>query len=156
MKKTIFQIIFLIIYGALLVFFMYECFQDSTKAGKQAGIVANIIANTIEFFTKKKVTVDDHFLLLVSKIVGHYGYFVILGLISIIYHLSLDGFNKIMRIIIHFVIGISFAFATEFVAEAITAGRNASIVDVGIDTLGFITLSLPICIVYLIKRRQKI
>ncbi|MBQ9448937.1 MAG: VanZ family protein [Acholeplasmatales bacterium] len=157
MKKNIIQIIFFVLYAALMIFFLYECFQPGDKAGNQAGWVASIIAKIQGFFTGKEVIVDDHYRYLVTKLVGHYGIFVLIGLFSIIYHLTLDGFNRFIRILIHFVIGVGFAFGTEFVAEAVTSGRTASIVDVGIDTLGLITLSVPIIIVYLIVilRRER-
>lgn len=155
MKKNIFQILFFIFYVALLIFFLYECFQPGDKAGSQAGFVAGIIARVQSFITGKEVIVDDAYRHLITKLVGHYGVFVLIGLFSILYHLTLDGFNKYVRIIIHFVIGIGFAFFTEFVAEAITSGRTASIVDVGIDVGGLITISLPISIIYLIVKSRK-
>ena len=157
MKKNVIQIIFFLLYAALMIFFLYECFQPGDKASGQAGWVAEILAKVQSFITGKEVVVDANYKLLVTKLVGHYGIFVLIGLFSIIYHLTLDGFNRFIRILVHFVIGVGFAFGTEFVAEAVTSGRTASIVDVGIDTLGLITLSVPIIIVYLIVilRRER-
>ena len=48
-----------------------------------------------------------------------------------------------------------FAFGSEFVAEAVTVGRHASIVDVGIDTLGLMTLSSIVILIYLIRIKVK-
>ena len=158
MKKIkIRTIIFFIIYLAMLIFFTYECFQDSNKAGSQAGFVSEILAKVLGFIRGKEVTIDDNFRYYVSKIIGHYSYFVILGTFSILFYMSLDRLKDYIRIILHFGIGITFAFLSEFIAEALTSGRNASIKDVGIDTLGLITVSVPYIIIYyiIIYKRKK-
>ena len=154
-KKDVIQILLLAVYASMLIFFAYECFQDSSKAGRQAGFVAEIVSKIQEIITGNKPVVDDNYLTLISKLIGHYGYFCILGLVSIFYHLSLDGYNRITRILLHFVIGVLFAFGSEFVAEAVTEGRHASIVDVGIDTLGLMTLSSIVILIYLIRIKVK-
>ncbi len=147
-KNKVLSIILFIIYLVMLIFFIYECFQDGASAGKQAGFFSNIIAKIEEFFTGKEVIITDKYRYYVSKIFGHYGYFVLLGLVSIIFYMSLKNINIWIRISLHFGVALIYAFASEFIAEALTSGRTASIKDVGIDYLGFITISLPYVIAY--------
>lgn len=156
MKKIkIISVIFFIIYLAMLIFFMYECFQDGSSAGKQAGFFAGILAKIQKFFTGKEVEITDKYRYYVSKIFGHYGYFVVLGLVSIIFYMSIKNINIWIRIGLHFGIALAYAFASEFIAEAMTSGRNASFIDVGIDYLGFITISLPYVLIYLLVKNKK-
>ena len=56
---------------------------------------------------------------------------------------------------IHFGVGFIFALATEFIAEAATSGRNASFVDVLIDSAGLLTFSGIYIIIYLLIKRKK-
>ena len=150
------QIILLIIYIGMLVFFTYECFQTGTNASKQASGVAQVVANVQEAITRKPVVVDSNYKTLISKLIGHYGYFCILGLVSILFYMTLTGFKAYIRFIIHLAAGIVFAFLSEFLAEAITEGRTASIADVGIDILGLITLSgIFIMIYYIVVIHKK-
>ena len=95
----------------------------------------------------------DTFSTLVSKLVGHYGYFVVLGVVSIAFYLNIPKISKITAIILHFSVGFLFAFISEFVAERMTSGRHASMVDVLIDMAGLITLSILIIIYNLRKNK---
>jgi len=152
-KKLLFmQIVLLIIYLSMLAFFMYECFKTGEEASKQAAGVANVVADVQSAITQKPVVVDNNYKVLVSKLVGHYAYFCILGLVSILFYMTFKRLKPIFRIILHFGIGFIFALITEFVAEAITKGRNASIVDVFIDFGGLATISMIYIIIYYILR----
>lgn len=157
-KLRIIQIILFVIYLGMLVFFTYECFQTGDNASKQASTVATAVANVQEAVTKKPVVVDNEYKKAISKLFGHYGYFCILGLVSILFYMTFTKLKPYIRFIIHAGIGIIFAFGTEFIAEAKTEGRNASIIDVGIDTLGLLTLSGIFIIIYyilMIKKKKK-
>ena len=157
-RKRIIQIVLFIIYIGMLVFFTYECFQTGDNASKQAGNVANAVANVQEAVTKKPVVVDNEYKKIISKLFGHYGYFCILGLVSILFYMTFTKIKAYIRFIIHAGIGIIFAFGTEYIAEALTDGRTASIIDVGIDTLGLLTLSGIFIIIYyivMIKKMKK-
>ena len=158
-RLRIVQIILLILYLGMLAFFTYECFQTGASASKQAGNFANAVAKVEEAITKKPVVIDNNYRTMVSKLFGHYGYFCILGLVSILFYMTFTKLKVYIRFIIHLVVGISFAFLSEFIAEALTEGRNASINDVGIDTLGLITLSglfiIIYYIVYFVKKKKE-
>lgn len=158
-RLRIVQIILLILYLGMLAFFTYECFQTGASASKQAGNFANAVAKVEEAITKKPIVVDNNYRTMVSKVFGHYGYFCILGLVSILFYMTFTKLKVYMRFIIHLAVGISFAFLSEFIAEALTEGRTASIVDVGIDSLGLITLSglfiITYYVVIVIKKKKE-
>ena len=149
-RYRVIQIVLLILYIGMLVFFTYECFQTGQKASDQAGNVAQVVASTQEKITGKPVTVDNEYKKTLSKLFGHYGYFCLLGLVSILFYMTLKRFRPYIRFIMHLAVGITFAFLSEFLAEALTEGRNASILDVLIDSLGLVTLSGIFMIIYYI------
>lgn len=142
----------------MLIFFVYECLKTGAETSKQVGNVAKTVANIQEAVTNKPVVVDNEYKKTISKLFGHYGYFCLLGIVSILFYMTFTKLKPYIRFIIHAGIGIIYAFSTEFIAEAKTEGRNASIIDVGIDTLGLLTLSTIFIIVYyivIINRKKK-
>ena len=149
------QIILAILYISMLAFFVYECFKNGEDASKQANGVAEVVANVQEAITKKPVEVDDHYRMVISKGLGHYGYFCFLGLVSILFYMTFKKIKLGFRILIHYTSGIVFAFLTEFVAEALTSGRNASFTDVLIDTAGLFTFSSIFLLIFFIYRYIK-
>ena len=149
------QIILSILYVAMLVFFAYECFKNGEDASKQASGVANVVANVQEAITKKPVVVDDNYRLAISKGIGHYGYFCLLGLVSVLFYMTFKKLKIGFRVLLHFTSGIVFAFLTEFVAEALTSGRNASFTDVLIDTAGLFTFSSIFLLIFFIYKYIK-
>ena len=156
MKKIkISTIIYFLIYLAMLIFFAYECFQDGSSASKQAGFVARIVAKILGFLKQEEVIIDDQFKFYVSKLIGHYTYFVILGTFSILFYMSIDKIKDYIRIILHFSIGFIYAFSTEFIAEAMTSGRTATFTDVLIDFAGLSTVAIPYVIIYYLLKRKK-
>ncbi len=154
-KKTFIEILFLIIYASLLIFFIYECMKDASESTKSSNFVVEIIANIFSFFKGSKYEISDNFSLIIRKLIGHFGYFFILGIFSIIYHLLLNGFNKKASIAIHFIIGIGFAAISEFFLEGNTKGRSASFYDVLIDSGGFLLSSLIILLIYYLRKRNQ-
>ena len=154
-KHLIIQIILFVLYLGMLIFFIYECFQNGNEAGRQAGWVSDTIAKILSKISGKEIVVDTHFKTLVSKLVGHYGYFCILGLISILFYMTFNKLKVYIRFLIHLSVGIAFALISEFLAEAITSGRNASIIDVLIDVGGLLTLSSIYILIYYLVNKQK-
>ena len=164
-KRTLYkihQIVLFTIYIALIIFFVLKCLESGIDSSSSSQVVANSIANTINTISgKEKIDpTNPSFLTFIRKFIGHYSYFVILGFISILFYLSFrKKFKDYILIIIHFIIGFSFAFISEFLLEGMTEGRGASILDVGIDSLGFVTLSIVIIGIYYLKKlkyRKKI
>ena len=154
-KFMIIQISLLIVYVLMLAFFTYECFRTGEDASKQASSVATVVATVQETITKKPVVVDDNYRVIISKSIGHYGYFCLLGLVSILFYMTFKKLKMGYRIIIHYTSGIVFAFLTEFVAEALTKGRYASFTDVLIDTAGLFTFSSIFLLIFFIYKYIK-
>ncbi|MFA6830283.1 MAG: VanZ family protein [Bacilli bacterium] len=155
LKKTVYQIILIILYLFLIGFFCYSCLQDGNESGEESQLVAQIILRPIELITGSKIEITDEINHLIRKLVGHYGYFVVLGTVSSLLYYSFDRPRLSIRILINFVSGLLFALFSEFVLQSLTPGRGPSIQDAGIDYAGFVTLSLVITIIYLVKQKKK-
>lgn len=156
MKRKLFTLLFFIIYIFMIAFFIYKCLETGTTSSASSDKVADVVAGVTEEITHKPVVVDDNYKTMIRKLIGHFGYFMAMGTVSIIFYLLLEikKYNWI-KIIFHYVIGIGLAFISEFVLEANTEGRGASIKDVGIDSGGFVLLSTIILLVYLFIKYKK-
>ncbi len=155
-KKLLFQIISFSIYFILLAIFVYECLQTGSTTSGQIKDVGDAIAGAGSQITGKPIENTQEFQKKVGKFVGHYMYFCLIGLASIVSYMTLTKIRDYYRIIIHVVTGFTFAFITEFLLEAKTSGRTALFSDVLIDTGGLLTLSIIyILVYYIIKIKRK-
>ncbi len=154
-KKVLFQILSFTIYFCLLIVFVYECLQTGEKTGTQIKDVGDVIAGAGSQITGTTVENNAEFQKKVGKFVGHYMYFCLIGIASIVSYMTLTKIKDYYRIIIHVVTGFTFAFVTEFILEARTNGRSPLFSDVLIDTAGLLTLSIIYIIVYYIIKYRK-
>lgn len=154
-KKVLFQIISFTIYFCLLAIFVYECLQTGEKTGTQIQNVGGAIADAGSQITGTTVENNAEFQKKVGKFVGHYMYFCLIGIASIVSYMTLTKIKDYYRIIIHIVTGFTFALITEFVLEARTNGRSPMFSDVLIDTAGLLTLSIIYIIIYYIIKIKK-
>lgn len=155
-----YQIFLIVLYAAMIAFFCYQCLKDGTSSSQASDNVAKTIAEVQTTITQKPVVVDDSYKISIRKLVGHFGYFMLMGGVSILLWLSIKNIKpKPIILIPHYILGCGFALFSEFVLEKNTSGRGASIIDVGIDSLGFVSLSTFVfviyLIVYLVKRKKK-
>ena len=157
MKKRILHVIFGLIYIALMGMFSYYSLESGTTSQETSNTVGEIIVEVGEQVLNTEIKTDSHFFYLTRKIVGHYLFFVALGLFSFLFYYYFDKIKLLYRLLIHFSTGLIFALISEFVFQKIATQRYASFTDVCIDYLGFITLSGIIAIVIIIisKRREK-
>lgn len=90
------------------------------------------------------------FYLFIRKLIGHFGFFFLLGSVSSLFYYSFMKKNKkwFIWIIINVVSGVAIAFISEFVCQSIAKGRTPSMKDVGIDSLGFIIATALITLIY--------
>lgn len=151
-KKRHYLVIF--IYIACLCFFSWKCLETGEQSSESSNFVGEIIAKALHFLFNIKIVEDSNYSLIIRKLVGHYGFFVIIGFFSFFTYYLIEKITLKKRYLIHFISGLSFALLTEFVFEFFTSGRGASIVDAGIDYLGFCTLSIPLAVYYFIKRKE--
>lgn len=123
------------------------------KGDDSSGLSDNIskfVINIINIFNKD-IKQTDKFNHYVRKIIGHYGFFTILGIVSVFFFLTITKIKVKYRFTIHFITGLLYAIFTEFVLQNITSNRTPAIKDVFIDYAGFLTLSSVVLIIYLIK-----
>lgn len=154
-KKHIKTLIFGTLYVLLILFFSYKCLETGTKSSESSNFVGTIIKNILNTLFNTHIEMTDSYTRLIRKLIGHFGFFLVLGSISIIFYLCLHR-SLSFTLIYHYGIGLLFAFVSEFYFEALTDGRSASIKDVLIDYSGFISLSTIILLAYFfIKRRKK-
>ena len=157
MKKRIIiinliRILLLTSYLFMMVFYIVKSLENGQDSLSSSTSVAQGIAKIDEVITGKTVKVDENFRHLIRKYIGHYGYFVLFGIISILLYLSLPKLKHYIKIIINYSIGFIFAFMTEFLFQLNAKDRNPSFLDVMIDFGGFVTLSSFIVLFYYIKR----
>lgn len=155
MEKKIYQIILGILYISLIVFFSYSCLQNGDSSGNFSVQVSKGIANVLNSIFKTSYVVDDNFVHLVRKLIGHYGYFVLLGIVSSLFYYSFNNLGLVKKIIINFLSALVFALISEFIFQLITSGRAASIIDVLIDYSGFITSAIIISTIYIVRNKNK-
>jgi len=149
---NIIRILLLTSYLFMMVFYIVKSLENGQDSLSSSTSVAQGIAKIDEVITGKTVKVDDNFRHLIRKYIGHYGYFVLFGIISILLYLSLPKLKHYIKIIINYSIGFIFAFMTEFLFQLNAKDRNPSFLDVMIDFGGFVTLSSFIVLFYYIKR----
>ncbi len=130
------------------------CLQSGGDSSNTSKVIAEGIADAQETITGKEVVVDDDYIMITRKILGHFGYFMVLGIVSALLYLSLYTLKPFYRISIHYVSGIFFALVSEFMLEASADGRAPSFKDVLIDALGFISLSTFIVIIWATRRQN--
>ena len=156
MKKRItinsIRILLLASYLFMMIFYIVKSIENGQDSLSSSTSVARGIAKIDEAITGKSVKVDDNFLHLIRKYIGHYGYFVLFGIISISLYLSLPKLKHYTKIIINYSVGFVFAFITEFLFQFNAKDRTPSFLDVMIDFGGFVTLSAFIVLYYYIKR----
>lgn len=157
----VYQIILFLIYIGLMVFFAVKCIETGVESQASSQKVVDTTAVVINQVAGEGTVdpLDSSFQNFVRKFIGHYGFFVLLGIVSILFHLSFnDKYNDYILVSVSYGVGITYAVLSEFWLEGSTNGRGASWKDVGIDTLGFMTVSFIIVLIYyLIKlKKQKV
>ena len=155
MKKRFYSIVSGLVYFGLLVFFSYLSLQSGEKSAESSTTVGNIIADTGEKIFNVSIERTPDFFRITRKIVGHFGYFVLLGVSSWAFYRSFGNLPFWIRAALHYGAGLFFAFVSEFVFQRISSGRSSSFVDVLIDFAGFILLSTFIIAVEYVRRRKR-
>lgn len=151
-KRIIIQSIFFILYIGLIIFFTVECLKSAEESTKSSNVVVEVVAKTVEVIKGSEVEITEKFSNSVRKIVGHFGYFAALSIISAIFYLL---FKKSFWIYIHFSVGIAFALISEFVLEGSAKGRGPSFTDVMIDLGGFALGSLITLLIFFLYKYKK-
>jgi len=154
-KYVFYQICLIIAYIALIAGFCYMCLQTGGESSNTSQKVAEGVASAQEAITGKSVVVDDDYITIIRKALGHFGFFLIFGIVSAMLYLSLYTLKPFYRVSIHYVSGIELALISEFILEASSDGRGPSFKDVLIDCGGFIAISTIIILVWGIIKYKK-
>ena len=140
-KNLIFKrVLFLI----LLAIAFYVIFNFSAQDGEISGslskkvteIIVNIVSKikTIDLATKVRYIEKLH--PIVRKL-AHFGVYTVVGF-SVMGFMCTFDMKNIFKLLISFAVGVTYA-VTDEVHQYFIPGRNASIIDVGIDSLGVLT-----------------
>ncbi len=155
MKKRIYPILSGLVYFALIVFFSCLCLQSGEASAESSKTVGNLIADTGEKIFHVSIERTPDFFRLTRKVVGHFGYFLVLGVSSWLFYRALWRKRFLLGVGVHYGTGFFFAFVSEFVFQRISSGRFPSFVDVLIDFAGFVLLSTLIIAIEWGKRRKR-
>lgn len=178
-KKLAYQIILGIIYSLLVIIFLWESLKDGHTSAVESNKVGDVFTSmiggghggghggSIVSATQTSETISEivkdsglgpfetieqknAFYLFIRKLIGHFGFFFLLGSVSSLFYYSFMKKNKkwFIWIIINVVSGVAIAFISEFVCQSIAKGRYPSMKDVGIDSLGFIIATALITLIY--------
>lgn len=157
LKKRSYQVVLFILYISLIIFFSYESLKDGSSSSESSSKISLMISSFIELLTGQDFIITDSFDYLVRKLIGHFSYFCVLGIVSSLLYFSFANNLKKLNIfsIIHFSSGFIFAFITEYLFQQIAIGRNPSFKDVIIDFSGFIFISSFIFLILFFKFLRK-
>ena len=153
-SKIIYAIIVTTIYLGLLITYIYFSLSNGDDSSNFSDNISKFIANTLNNMGAN-ITPDENFHVIIRKLIGHFGYFVLIGISSFMFYNMLKNIKFIFRIIIHFSMGFLFALFTEFGLQAIATNRGPSIVDTMIDFGGFSVSIIAILIYFLIDHKKK-
>ena len=161
-KYLIFTIIICVLAVAINAYIiMHSCLDaaESTKASSGVVEVSEEVVNTVAPGT---VTPENHdsFATFIRKAFGHFGLFVISGLLSpLALYLVIDPFKwskHFLNVIIGLVFGLIIAATTEIIQLSVP-GRSGEFTDVMIDFSGYIlgALIVGLILFLVIKKMRK-
>lgn len=140
-KNLIFKrVLFLI----LLAIAFYVIFNFSAQDGEISGSISQKVTEFIVKVVSKVKTMDMATQLrwieklhpIIRKF-AHFGVYTVVGF-SVMGFMCTYDMRNIFKLLISFAVGVTYAVSDE-VHQYFIPGRNASIVDVGIDSLGVLT-----------------
>ena len=154
MKKKATKYIFLSIYIALIFVFYFFTLRSGEESTKDSSFTTNIVLAILRFFTFKKVEFDyDLIHHITRKMVGHYGYNLIIGLFGFLTVFIFKGIGK-YTLIISLVLGLVIAALGELL-QYIPANRGPSLVDALINFMGEVTGTLLVYVIVLYKNNKR-
>ena len=152
-KKKVIQYIFLVLYIILVGVFYFFTLRNGNESTKDSSIVTDIFLSVLKFFTFGKVEFDyESIHHITRKLVGHYGYNLLIGIISLIMINSFRGIGKISLIICLF-LGLFVGISGELL-QYIPASRGPNFVDAMINFGGEVS-GILICLLLIIIKNNK-
>ena len=140
-KNLIFKrVLFLIMLAiAFYVIFNFSA-QDGEISGSLSRKVTEFIVNIVSKIKTMNVDTKLHYIEKLNPIirkVAHFGVYTVVGF-SVMGFMCTFDMRNIFKLLISFAVGVTYA-VTDEVHQYFIPGRNASIIDVGIDSLGVLT-----------------
>ena len=140
-KQLIFKrVLFLI----MLVIAFYTIFNFSAQNGEDSGSLSEKVTRFIVEIVSKIKTMDiSRKVYYIQKLhpiirkLAHFSIYTVVGF-SIMGFMCTFDIRNIFKVIISFVVGVTYAISDE-VHQYFIPGRGPSIIDVGIDSLGVLT-----------------
>ena len=155
MKKNLIKYIILALYIILIGIFYFFTLKTGDESAKESSFVTDVIIKLLRFITFKRVSFDyDIIHHITRKLVGHYGYNVLIGIMGFLaMFLMKDKGN--FALVISASLGLVVAIIGELL-QFIPAGRGPSLIDALFNFLGELTGVLLIyVIIEIIQNKNK-
>lgn len=147
-KYTMYQIVVLTIYIVLVLVFLIFSLQSGSSSSGLSSSITNVFCNIFNIENNKDIVEK-----IIRKLIGHFGYFLLMGIFSSLFLYSLKNTRFLYLFIINLSINLVVAFISEFLCQAIASNRCPSIIDVLIDYSGFMISCSIITFIYLKHRK---
>ena len=143
------------IYLILVGIFYFFTLRSGSESVKESSFVTNVVLSILKFFTFHKVEFDYEVIhLLTRKLIGHFGFNLIIGLSCYYMMYSFKGIGKI-TLIISGILGLVVAYSGELL-QYIPANRGPSFIDALINFSGEICgIFIMFIIIYAVMKRRK-
>lgn len=160
-KYLILTIIICVLATAINAYIIMHSCLDAIRSTEASNSVVEVAEDTINTISPGTITEANHesFASFIRKAFGHFGLFVISGLLSpLAIYLVINPF-KWSKHYLNVIIGLSFGLMIASITEIIqlnVPGRSGEFTDVLIDFSGYLVGALIVgLILFLILRRQK-
>ena len=160
-KYLILTIIICVLATAINAYIIMHSCLDAIRSTEASNSVVEVAEDTINTISPGTITEANHesFASFIRKAFGHFGLFVISGLLSpLAIYLVINPF-KWSKHYLNVIIGLSFGLMIAAITEIIqlnVPGRSGEFTDVLIDFSGYLVGALIVgLILFLILRRQK-
>lgn len=160
-KYLIFTIIICVLAAAINAYIIMHSCLDAAKSTEASQGVVEVSEEVVNTISPGTVTPENHdsFATFIRKAFGHFGLFVVSGLLSpLAVYLVINPF-KWSKHYLNVIIGLAFGFIIASITEIIqlsVPGRSGEFTDVLIDFSGYLVGALIVgLILFLILRKQK-
>ena len=141
-RIIIYRKILFVIYLLLITLFCYMCLESGEDSSNQSSFVTDAICTLFNISPTNEI---ESF---VRKAIGHFGFFLLFGLVSNLLYMTYYKWKYQKQLLIHFGTGILFIISTEFIFQAIAINRGPSFIDCLIDFGGFLTMTIVVMFIY--------
>ena len=154
-KKKVIQYIFLVLYIILVGVFYFFTLRNGNESAKESSIVADMFLGILKFFTFDKVEFDYEVIHHITrKLVGHYGYNLLIGIVSLIMIYNFKGIGKI-SLLISLILGLFVSISGELL-QYLPASRGPSFGDAMINFGGEVSgILISLFIILIIENKKK-